>query len=547
MDAPLNMPTAGRNIPANDRDDHFLHARDWVARFTAQHGRPPRILHIGNVGNYAYANAKMMREIGIEADVIDPDFYHIMASPEWHETMVAEDHGDDYFPRWSRSGLWLYERPDWFMQAPWDFTFRWLNARARKARREEKRMRFAAGVARRMVTGDMPEPLHWLLTGEDDFARFIRRGFRWVARHATNNGETKKEERHSAQIGAVPARHPAAAAAMPGPDAPAVSYAPAAQPIDPDQITPSSLQYVIDHRALIEPALASYDVIHGYALGAMYPAALGLTNWVAMELGTIRGLPFEDSDLGRITRWLYRRSPHVFITNFDSVDAAGELNIPASRQHKVTHPYDARIPARFAAQFEASGFTPADRPYFLAPARHHWAEGNRSILKGNDVYLRGAAIAAKLADFELVLIDWGVDTEKSRTLIAELGLSDRVRWMKPHSRKALWPYYMNATGIIDQFAVSAFGGVALDTMSLGRRLITRMDDEEAERFPTDAHAPVLAAETPDEVAARMLECLNDPDDSAGTGKALQAWCLDLQDPDRQLLDQLAVYERIIQA
>jgi glycosyltransferase involved in cell wall biosynthesis len=543
MDAPLNISSAQRRTPANDRHDHLVHARDWVARFTAKNGRAPRVLHIGNVGNYAYANAKMMREIGIEADVIDPDFYHIMASPEWHETMVAEDHGDDYFPKWSRSGLWLYDRPDWFMQAPWDFTFRWLNARARKANREEKRMRFAAGVARRMVTGDMPEPLGWLLTGEDAAARFIRRGFRWMARRATSSGAEQPQERHSAQLGAVPTEVAPARPAAPSME----SQTGAAQPIDPDQITPASLQYVLDHRELIEPALASYDAIHGYALGAMYPAALGLNNWVAMELGTIRGLPFEDSDLGRITRWLYRRSPQVFITNFDSVDAADRLGIPAPCQHKVTHPYDARIPARYAADFKARGFARAETPYFLAPARHHWTKGNKSILKGNDTYLRGAALAAKTADFQLVLIDWGVDAGPSRELIAELGLTDRVRWLKPHSRKALWPVYMRSVGIIDQFAVAAFGGVALDAMSLGRRLITRMDAEEAERLPTETAPPVMAAATPEAVAKQLLACLADPEDTGEIGNALQDWCLNLQDPDRQLLDQLAVYDRLIQA
>jgi hypothetical protein len=266
-----------------------------------------------------------------------------------------------------------------------------------------------------------------------------------------------------------------------------------------------------------------------------------------MELGTIRGLPFEDSDLGRITRWLYQRSPQVFITNFDSVDAADRLGIPASSQHKVTHPYDARIPARYAANFKASGFAPAETPYFLAPARHHWTKGNKSILKGNDIFLRGAALAARTADFELVLVDWGVDADPSRELIEELGLTDRVRWLKPHSRKALWPIYMRSVGIIDQFAVAAFGGVALDAMSLGRRLITRMDAEEANRLPTETAPPVMAAATPEAVAKQLLACLSDPDDTAGIGDALQSWCLDLQDPDRQLLDQLTVYDRIIQS
>jgi hypothetical protein len=543
MEAPINISSAQGSISDGDRQGQLVDAHEWVARFITKYGRPPRVLHIGNVGNYAYANAKMMRAVGIEADVIDPDFYHIMASPEWYDATISGDHGDDYFPKWSRAGLWLYERPEWFMQAPWDFTFRWLNARARKATREEKRMRFAAGVARRMVTRDMPAPLRWLLTGEDDVARFCRRGFRWLARRATESKASKPPERYSEQLGAVPAKTLPSTAAL----SHSGTEDAFAAPIDPDQITPASLQYVIDHRGLIEPALASYDVIHGYALGAMYPAALDLTNWVAMELGTIRGLPFEKSDLGRITRWLYGRSPQVFITNFDSVDSAEKLNIPASCQHMVTHPFDAQIPAQFAADFRARAYPPAETPYFLAPARHHWTEGNKSILKGNDVFLRGAALAAETADFELILVDWGVDADKSRELIEALGLIDRVSWLRPHSRKALWPIYMRSVGIIDQFAVSAFGGVSLDAMSLGRRLITRMDAGEAERLPTGTVPPVLAAATAEAISRQMISCLSDLGDTAGIGHKLQSWCLDLQDPNRQLMAQLTVYEQIIQA
>ena len=73
---------------------------EWPARFERRHGRKPRVLHICNVANYAYANARLMRQHGIEADVVDPDFYHIMATPEWYDTEVTGDYGDEFFPDW---------------------------------------------------------------------------------------------------------------------------------------------------------------------------------------------------------------------------------------------------------------------------------------------------------------------------------------------------------------------------------------------------------------------------------------------------------------
>jgi hypothetical protein len=68
-----------------------------VARGTGS-GRKPRVLHMCNVANYAYANARLMRQHGVEADVVDPDFYHIMATPEWYDAIVVGDYGNEFFP-----------------------------------------------------------------------------------------------------------------------------------------------------------------------------------------------------------------------------------------------------------------------------------------------------------------------------------------------------------------------------------------------------------------------------------------------------------------
>ena len=57
-----------------------------------------RVLHVGNIGNNAYLNARFLRGAGVECHVLSYDYYDPLATPEW------EGH----------------ERPPWFAQGPLD-------------------------------------------------------------------------------------------------------------------------------------------------------------------------------------------------------------------------------------------------------------------------------------------------------------------------------------------------------------------------------------------------------------------------------------------
>lgn len=90
---------------------------DWLSEFEQSRGRPLRVLHVGNIANNAFINAKVMRKIGIDADVVCYDYYHIMGTPEWEEAELKGDYGDAFFPDWWHS-IKGYTRPEWFYQGP---------------------------------------------------------------------------------------------------------------------------------------------------------------------------------------------------------------------------------------------------------------------------------------------------------------------------------------------------------------------------------------------------------------------------------------------
>jgi len=91
---------------------------DWYGNWLTKRGRPLRILHLGNIANNAFNNARIQRQYGLDAYVIAYENYHIMASPEWEEATFNGDLGDPFFPDWSKVDLAGYQRPRWFASGP---------------------------------------------------------------------------------------------------------------------------------------------------------------------------------------------------------------------------------------------------------------------------------------------------------------------------------------------------------------------------------------------------------------------------------------------
>ncbi len=101
----------------------------WLNCFRAEKKRNPRILHIGNIANNAYNNAKLLRSAGFDSDVLCYDYYHVMACPEWED---ADFHGtiaDPNRPDWTQVDLKGFTRPDWFVQGPTPYCLAYLLAR----------------------------------------------------------------------------------------------------------------------------------------------------------------------------------------------------------------------------------------------------------------------------------------------------------------------------------------------------------------------------------------------------------------------------------
>jgi hypothetical protein len=583
-----------------------------VDEFRRQRGRPLRVLHIGNIANNAYNNAKLQRRVGIEADVVCYGYYHVMGCPEW-EDAAFEGEVDEFYPDWQSVDLKGFKRPRWFVQGPIDGCIAYLSARQRGSVFKAWWHWHGLAISYRQLleeVGRAPRSSQLALDPNLisrrllESTNFISRRFletmifvchRLVAKvilisrrlmakiSATRVGLWTYAYRMifapaeaaaakgvlspsvSARVRLLAGwrklkgwRRRAGKAKMMRPEGPEPILPEMPEPMSPvaafyDQIFPAQsreqraadLGYAAGLSSRWAEVLRYYDIVQGYATDGLIPLYNGVRNFASYEHGTLREVPFENSTQGRLCNITYRASPIVFVTNSDVLPSVERLLIPKDRVVCLPHAFNDKKVAGFAAQnILVSPFT--DVPVtFFAPARQHWRDGSVSWAKGNDLVIRAAAMLRNEGHrIKLRLVAWGADLELSQRLVEELNCEAVVEWLPVMRKQQLWQHYLEAHAVIDQFVVPALGGVAFEAMCLGRRVITRIDDETLQHFFGKV-PPVLNAATRDEIADQMRSVVADPLDQTGRGHAAKAWIHTWHSAERIINLQLTAYDRLL--
>jgi glycosyltransferase involved in cell wall biosynthesis len=156
----------------------------------------------------------------------------------------------------------------------------------------------------------------------------------------------------------------------------------------------------------------------------------------------------------------------------------------------------------------------------FVPSRQDW------YWKGSDRLLRGfAQVAAAQPSATLVCAGWGADLDRSRRLISELGIGERVRLLPcAMSKVRLRRYYCAADIVADQFTVGSYGGSALEAMSCSRPLLISLDRERFER-ESRSIPPVMNVSEPAEIAAALTELLGSRERRVALGAQSRDWVI----------------------
>lgn len=545
-------------------------AVQWLQEYQSRLGRRLRILHIGNIANNAFQNARIQRAYGIDADVLCYDYYHIMATPEWEEASFDKPPADAFYPDWHGVNLKGYRRPRWFASGPLLDCCRYLAAhvdnapdanrlwkrleykrflscsRSWRARLDPRFRRLKADALQRVrfvfVTRtklsprvmDMlhrhrrfiPIPRPWLsILGS--IARRIKATFaRRLDELSWSAPEDLEYQNLTIRFEELQQIWKARRGEMPFP------------------AHLEDIQSYLSFAGYFAPLLKRYDIVQGYATDGIWPLLAG-KRYAAYEHGTLRSLPFEDNPTGRLTALCFGLADKVLVTNLDCLASADRLGIEDSRVVPLPHAFNDQKLRDFA-QANPEFRPPSDRLRFFTPSRQDWRDADPNFTKGNDRFLRAATVLAREGlDFEIVAVRWGRDLEHSETLASELGLTPRIHWVDPLQKQDLWRHYLESHAVIDQFVLPAFGGVTFEALALGRRVVNALDIPAAKRF-FGTEPPILVASSIEEIARTLREIAADPDDAAGIGPRSAAWIELHHSAHRIMALQAAAYRKLLE-
>jgi glycosyltransferase involved in cell wall biosynthesis len=275
---------------------------------------------------------------------------------------------------------------------------------------------------------------------------------------------------------------------------------------------------------LMRRLFAPYDVVVGYAVEGIWPLMAGRP-YVAYEFGTIRNLPFEDSAMGRLAALVYRHCEQTIVTNSDNEAPAKRLGRPYFFLPHVVNE-SGLLDATSAAAFRAELVARHGGDFFIFhPPRQHWDETRDTNWdKGNDHLFRGFAelVRSGAAGARCITVAWGQTLEKSRALVEELGITDKVIWITPQPHIAMMRHVCACDVVCDQFTIPTFGGIPPKAFHAGKPVVTAFDPA-LHAWCFEEMPPLLPANSAQAVAAALIGLHADPQRRAEIGARGADW------------------------
>lgn len=474
----------------------------WLEQFKEKKGRPLRVLHIGNIANNAYLNAKFQRTIGIHADVICFDYYHVMSTPEWEELFLRcpDDH---YSIRFSQHELGIYKRPDWFIQGPLLLCSKYIHARfAKKNIRTfflKKLLMHYCGNSKKNKFSKIRSILHLIIKKLKLYT------ISNLSQEAINN---------------------------------LIDHFNQYFPNRKDKLTSKDILIFSSTFSIWKKIISHYDIVQCYATDPIWILLTGFRPYVAFEHRTLRTFTQDDNSYHRLTSLAYRMANHVFITNGDCIEYAKKLEL--QNYSAMIHPIDI---AQYREQYNAS---PKIKIHYKAdillfcPIRHDWD------VKGIDVHLRALPLIRKRTSRQIILllVNWGQDLEKSRRLLKDQKCEENVFWLNPLCRLAMIHHMQAADVVLDQMTLPHFGATAPQALAVGTPVIMSYKPEST-AWIINEPAPILPAFSPEEVSNAIEQALDQEWLFSFKKRALN-WVDKYHNTTRVIEEHLRVYRKVLE-
>ncbi len=496
--------------------------KKWLQEFEKKHHRAPRILHIGNIANNAYLNAKIQRKAGISAYVICYDYFHIMGNPEWEDADFMDGWGDDFSPDWSKVDLKDFKRPTWFIQDKFtecikrQLSFFNTNTNTNKNLINIfklllfpvyliKEIIIKLGHYGYIVCKNICKPLlkikfflrlaiYTLRTLSVikiflyKILSFIKRKLIYLyKKFLTHEGNIDFKFYQQLFLKFFPNRS--------------------------DKLSINELTPYYSRIILWKKVFEDFDLVQAYALDGIYPLLSG-KKYVAFEHGTIRNIPFENNTQGRVCALTYKAADNVIITNCDNIRSVEKLKL--KNYQFIPHPINEEflcIDERALSVRESLKSEYNSDFIIFHPSRHHWSEERHPDWeKGNDFLIKAFAKFIKEVNSQglIIFVDWGACVNESKLLLKDLGIEDRVKWIKPLPNREMIRYIHASEIVADQFFLGAFGSTMPKALACKKAALIYID-ESIHEWCFSEMPPVLNAQTENEIFLQLEKSYKDND------------------------------------
>ena len=506
-----------------------------LEEFKVRHNHKPRVLHIGNIANNAYNNAKLFNEHGFDCDVICPNYYHIMGCPEWEDAEIDGDIGDQFRPDWTRVDLNGFHRPEWFVQGPIHLCIKYLyHKRTGNLDKSNKIWETLSVINRTREVGIFRRIYLYSSALTDSLWRVLMKILdpHWVIATVFRIPVFARARSFIKKARAEGGRYPGNVVVrlvnifinlmililsiplvlinkITGHDKKLkemVRYLNSCFnelfPDRSDDIKPVDIGLQVYEKDWWDRLFRHYDFIQGYAVDPIMPM-LSQVPYFAFEHGTLRTIPFEKNATGRLTALAYAKAEQVFVTNTDCI--ANARLLAGERVTVIPHPFDERrmdnIEGWTELRKQLCDEIGADLLIFW-PTRHDWVKDAGYADKANDVFIHAFSRLVKKHNLGIICCRWGHNVRDSSNLFEKLGCSERVKWMEPMCLRK-YERMMKACDVIaDQFLLGAFGGVTFRGLAAGRPVCTYLNEDEIKAAYGEV-PPIINCHTVDEITEKL--------------------------------------------
>ncbi len=485
----------------------FLNELQWLDSFKALHKRSPRVLHIGNIANNAYNNAKILTEFGLENDVICYDYYHIMGTPEWEDADFVADQIDQFAPDWSTINLNGFSRPKWFVQGPMGLCINYLLAKNQgdkskqlhlwnilgrlnktKSQTIDKVIQNKAKICLTLINKFFLRLFKGLEKRIDIFTNilkpddirfyiyfayilfllplfFIFNILKYFAITFIFRREVSVVEKGVTNIFLKELTF-CYAEKFPNSN---ITH----------EILENDCSYLINNQLINQwkKLFSFYDVVIGYSTDGIYPL-LAEVPYLAFEHGTIREIPYLNTPQGRFCAITYAKANHVLVTNFDCKNSADIL--APNNYSLINHPFDEDHGEQISGVEDLRRHLLRELDsdlIFFFPTRHDWVDGSGYADKANDVFINAFGRLRSMGfKVGMICCSWGQNVEDSKKLIDKYSSGNYVIWREPMATIQFERFSSACDCVVDQFKLGSFGGVLFKAMAVGAPILTYLDE-----------------------------------------------------------------------